>query len=315
MFNTVLNRAHLEMSITAVSPVMIKSGRQTADPARPDMEFVRTRDAAGRSTVFIPGSSLKGVVRSHAERLLRSLTSAAEIDRSACNPFDRLTGCSSRLSRTPQIKPWERYRSMCPACRMFGSTMVASRVHFSDLLPNATEAPIVTEIRTGIGIDRLLGTAATGALFELEVAPAGTTFRGDVLIENFEAWQFVFLVRAIEDLNAGMVRVGFGASRGLGRVGVQVSSLVVEQRKSVPPVDVWRGIGELTDGDERQQYQLEAVDNLALQPMPARAASGWLLDRWTLDGHDAIWPVLQRVAQLEARPRLANREEGRGGRR
>ncbi|NJN19626.1 MAG: hypothetical protein HC822_26985, partial [Oscillochloris sp.] len=68
----------ISLSIQPDGPILIKAGESGgADPTLPDMEFVRTRGAgsAGRGQAYLPGSSLKGVVRAQAERICRSLDS------------------------------------------------------------------------------------------------------------------------------------------------------------------------------------------------------------------------------------------------
>jgi CRISPR-associated protein Csm3 len=276
MFDVVYNRVRLDLTLRAVSPLLVKSGWQGADPSRPDMEFVRTRATNGGTTVFIPGSSLKGVVRSHCERLLRS-----EQESLACDPNQRDQSCGGKFGRqASRMQPGERYREVCRACQVFGSTLVASRVQFSDLLP---KEPVETERRTGVGIDRLLGTAAPRALFDFEIAPAGSTFSGEVLVENYEAWQLGIIAAALIDLDAGFVRLGFGTSRGLGGVRVEVTNMIIAQKRHAAEVDAFRGVGELASGNHQRDYGYGPPDRIALEPMPPPDAGGGLLQTWTLD--------------------------------
>ena len=73
MFAQQLNQIRLDLSLTPRAPLLVRTGRKGggADPTRPDLECVRTA-WGGASSVYLPGSSLKGVMRSHAERLLLS---------------------------------------------------------------------------------------------------------------------------------------------------------------------------------------------------------------------------------------------------
>src|SRR5204862_7823670 len=83
------NEATLSLSLTPDGPILIKAGEGEADPTRPDMSFVRTI-RGGEETVYLPGSSLKGVLRAHCERLARTVDSDdARRQRGkplACNP-------------------------------------------------------------------------------------------------------------------------------------------------------------------------------------------------------------------------------------
>ena len=66
----------LEVKIIPDGPILVKSPQEgTVDPAVPDMSFVRTRSpVSGHSglTVYLPGSSLKGVLRSPWDFVLKS---------------------------------------------------------------------------------------------------------------------------------------------------------------------------------------------------------------------------------------------------
>src|SRR5690349_17578975 len=66
----------LRLTIEPDGPILIKAGETSgADPTLPDMEFVRTSVgmAGDLGRVYIPGASLKGVVRAQCERICRSL--------------------------------------------------------------------------------------------------------------------------------------------------------------------------------------------------------------------------------------------------
>ena len=122
MFKQLLNEAVLDIAIQPDGPVLIKSGELGgADPTHADMEFVRT---VGQ--VFIPGSSLKGVVRAHAEKIARTLQPEVGPGRGACNPLDPRASCGGRLERDHRSDT--RYAESCFACRLFGNTAVAGRV-------------------------------------------------------------------------------------------------------------------------------------------------------------------------------------------
>jgi CRISPR/Cas system CSM-associated protein Csm3 (group 7 of RAMP superfamily) len=62
MHKRLVNHCTIDFSIIPVGPILIKSGKEGADPTKPSMEFVETYHAGGRS-VYLPGSSLKGAIR------------------------------------------------------------------------------------------------------------------------------------------------------------------------------------------------------------------------------------------------------------
>lgn len=219
-----LNRAEIHLTIEIQGPLLIKSGMESGDPTLPDMSFVRSN---GR--VYLPGSSLKGVLRSHCERILRTVR--PEDPGWCCNPFDPESSCGQRAEkeerkRKKEVLSTELYRDYsCLACRTFGSTAFASHLLFKDFYPAPGSAPKIEE-RTSVAIDRVLGSAVTGGLFNMEVIVEGR-FEGCIQLRNFELWQLGLMGLALRDLSEGRVRLGFARSRGLGEVKATVERVAL----------------------------------------------------------------------------------------
>ena len=237
MHKLTINRARLELTLRPVTPLLVKSGDKGAQllhPERPNMMCVRTKHASLGETVYVPGSSLKGVVRSASERVLRSL------GLSCCDPMDHKSRCHDEASRrgdelarrggeSPHPMS-EIHKMVCFACRTFGSQALASRTVFADAYPTEAtkEHANDTETRNGVSIDRKKGGPVPGSLFEFEVVVGGD-FRTSVHLANFELWQLGLLGVVLADIDEGFVRVGSAKSRGLGSMSVSIDSLVVDQ--------------------------------------------------------------------------------------
>ena len=73
MLKKLVNEASFTLRITTTGPLLIKSGQPTI--SGPDMTPVLTF-RNGQREVFLPGSSLKGVFRSHLEKITCSLNRA-----------------------------------------------------------------------------------------------------------------------------------------------------------------------------------------------------------------------------------------------
>lgn len=236
MFSRQYNQVRIEISLTPRSPLLIRSGRSGAsvDPTRPELECIRTRYGE-RSSVFIPGSSLKGVLRSHAERLLRS-------EGIPVTP----TFCEEAKKKFKKESPGvEVYARTCPLGRTFGTLHLKGRTAIQDLLPGAREAdrkkrePIIeaanaTEQRMGVAIDRLLGSAKGRALYDQELVVGGR-FDGAILMRNIQLYQLALVLLTLDDLKEGFVRLGSGTTRGNGWVDAQVSSVCIETRRRLSP--------------------------------------------------------------------------------
>ena len=237
MHKRALNELQLDFIIEPRGPILIKSGRESgADPTLLDMNFVRLDHVGlGRSTVYLPGSSLKGTVRSYCEKVARTLAddhaSRAGIPLS-CNPLgngDRRGrpdyACGKyadkhKLSSGPRV-----HKESCPICRTFGHTHLAGHLRMSDAYPWDPDAPDAladyeaanrTGQRDGVAIDRVSGAVAVGP-FQLEVVTRGR-FYGRLTLRNFQLWQVGLLAIALRDIARERVPIGFGKSRGLGRV-------------------------------------------------------------------------------------------------
>jgi len=175
----------------------------------------------------LPGSSLKGVLRSQAEKIARSLATlhsknAAEFLEKcpACNPHadenSPLSSCSA-LFRKQRKSPEEEIREeqLCLACRLFGSAYRGSRLYVRDAYTPLTQTTEL-KIMDFVAIDRFTGGAKEGAKFNALVLwqPA---FKVSILLENPEEWQLGWLLLVLRDLKEGLMSVGFGQNKWFGK--------------------------------------------------------------------------------------------------
>jgi CRISPR-associated RAMP protein (TIGR02581 family) len=216
MFRTLQNTAKLQLTLVPDGPIVVRAQSVGIDPGVADMEFQRTR-RNGRSTVFLAGSGLKGVLRSHSERILRSAK------RFACDPTQVRESCGGRRDREGQDTVYQYpHDGNCPACFTFGSLKLSGRFRIGDAYPKAGDEEItnLTEVRTGVGIERKSQAASTGVLYDTEVVVAGS-FEAKIHGESFSLWQLGLVLAALQDLDSGLVRIGGGKARGMGSVRVK----------------------------------------------------------------------------------------------
>jgi len=287
MLKRLVNEALFTLTITTTGPLLVKSGYATL--TGPDMTPVLTY-RGGRAEVFIPGSSLKGVVRSHMEKVVRTLRPNEIV---VADPFKR-NGPDQSVSywlqeRKNALKKQNReldnataYADSDPAARLFGSTFYSGRVSIGDAyLTPESPGPRPTEQRDGVGIDRLTGGAYPRAKFELEVVAAGTIFRTDVLLRNFECWQLGAVLLVVQDLEDELLRIGSGASRGLGSVRGAVDTIRTHHLGPTPgrAADAIWGLGRYMGAD--RSYGTWPDDSMTSQPGPeatqrgVRAVQAW----------------------------------------
>ena len=230
MHKRIVNQAIIELVISPVGPLLIKASDQGADPTKPDMEFVETYHAGGR-VVYLPGSSLKGAIRAHCERIVRTLggdrPDAGNVW--ACDPLNQNAPCR-KLKDRHEENTAAIYKNSCTVCQIFGSTDIAAHVRIGDAYPdNPTE--IHREERNGVAIDRVYGSVAVGP-FNFEVITAGE-FKTKITVKNFTTAQLALIALTIRDFNQQRVGIGFAKSRGLGQVNMEVKRVTIHYPTAV----------------------------------------------------------------------------------
>lgn len=286
MLKKLTNEAFCTLHITTTGPLLVKSGH--ASISGPDMTPVLTFRNS-RQEVFIPGSSLKGVFRSHVEKVVGSLKPHV-----ACYPFeinnekrpadreqrqrDFRDSCGGMFTQyakrhrdyleniTDRV-----YAASCPVCRLFGSTGFIGRIAIGDAYLVSKE---IKEQRDGVGIDRLTGGTSHGAKFELEVVSTGVEFETDIHLRNFEIWQLGMLFVVLQDLEDELIHIGSGRSRGLGKIKATISDRATNGRpggfvtstmraSQEPENELW-GLGRWLNEPEEQGYGTRPDDFLIL---------------------------------------------------
>ncbi|RMH08666.1 MAG: hypothetical protein D6704_02655 [Nitrospirae bacterium] len=200
----------LELDIRAVSPLLLQGQQEEQGPA----SFYRAIDPQDKRKKYcIPATSLKGVWRSAAERILRTMD-----DSLVCDPFNQDTDATQSCSKRFENSSPENVRhGLCPACRLFGSTAQVGVLQLQDswISPKAK-----VENRTGIAIDRFTGGVKQHALYTIAPLAPGTSFRVRADIVNVDLWHLGLLALVHREMNEGRVRVGSGTHNGLGHVAV-----------------------------------------------------------------------------------------------
>lgn len=222
MHKRLVNHCTLDFSIHPVGPLLVKAGKEGADPTKPDMEFVETYHAGGRS-IYLPGSSLKGAIRAHAERIVRTVgedkrPSGGKSGLWANDPLN------DNYDYLENKTPCEIYRQSSFTDQIFGNTALASRLRIEDAYPNR-DHPLKLEERNGVAIDRVFGSVAVGP-FNYQICTDGE-FRSKIHLKNFTLAQLALIGLVLRDLDQGWFGLGFGKSRGLGTVEVQFNSAQV----------------------------------------------------------------------------------------
>lgn len=259
-----LNQLDLDINCAFKGAFLIRDGRYEKkkgdDPNQPNSVFI-SRSAPSRVTevaknqhkildphaldYYVPGSSIRGWFRSHAEKIVRT---RSEDKLLCCDPFDNdeknndATGCSKRLQKLPE-KTSPKYRYACMICRLFGCGDLAARINFSDGEFVKGKEMFQVRIADGIGIDRLTG--GTASVMKADGKTSGVKFANQVLengafifhltLRNFEVWQLGLLAFVLRDLEQGTLKLGFGKTKGFGQITGRATAGVLTYWR--PPKD------------------------------------------------------------------------------
>lgn len=275
LFDTLKSQITIKAVLRAQVPMRVGRGR-SMDHLSTDLPVLR--DSSG--SPFLPGSSLKGVMRSGVEAMLRAIAPPDQEIRWACDPLRQKGSCiyltlpeedseenddegGSPIDRALRLqdggaKLHQVLRRICLACATFGVPGLSSHVYFHDApLVQSRENPAHIEVRDGVAIDRDLGRVSGSSKYDFEVVSAGSTFQFTLTLLNAQPWQTWLTFVALRLLDDGVLRIGGASSRGFGAFRVEQCSFFEQTAKQI-----WLGepgtnfqLGTLSDALSNQTVQ------------------------------------------------------------
>lgn len=197
----------------------------------PLVEFI-TKD--GLQTPVLAGSSLRGVLRSHGEKIARTLATNHWYDKNdlegsfnnfrvhcpACDVLvnddkKALASCDKRLNLDETKETAEEM--LCLSCQMFGSQRRGSRLWISDGHWLGEQPAWLAQ--DFLAIDRFTGGGLDGAKFD--AAPLlNARFAVELILHDPLIWELGWLALLLRDLADGRMTIGFGAAKGYGQAKV-----------------------------------------------------------------------------------------------
>ncbi|MHA1265522.1 MAG: type III CRISPR-associated RAMP protein Csx7 [Candidatus Helarchaeota archaeon] len=221
-----INRLSIEGALVTLSPLRIGGSREESPFQIADLGLIRIF-RRGKVIPYIPGSSLKGVLRSTVEKIYKSfnLQNICEIT----NPKNSCGGrFRNQLNAAMKDKDKKRANQMllnivekqfCDICKIFGSSGYKSNIYIDDAYP-LTETSFKIEKRPGIGIDRIKGFISRRALYSTEYLATGSKFHFSMRLENLTPPLMRWIFLAIDFLNTQRAFIGSFSTKGFGRVEV-----------------------------------------------------------------------------------------------
>ncbi|NLK98545.1 MAG: CRISPR-associated RAMP protein [Epulopiscium sp.] len=213
------NKYIIQGTLYAKTPIHIGSGKENFDPVLADNGVVRNH----KGEPFLPGSSLKGVIRSYIERILKSEVykdfRSCLIVNDPCISDEKI-----KTIKIEQLNPEDEaekiYGKLCDVCQLFGCNHFASKLQIRDANLKSGEN-VYIDMRNGVAIDRDTGTAAHGKNYDFECVSAGTRFDFYMSADNIEEKHEGILKLIVSMLRNGEIRVGGKTSGGLGSIELQ----------------------------------------------------------------------------------------------
>lgn len=220
--------------LKALAPLHIGTGITEFSPIAVDNSIIRDEN----NNPFIPGSSLKGVLRCFIERLLHSgifseYTSCIITDK-PCVDNNKIKEIKYRFKNSPNAMKeisMELYSAQCDVCKVFGGKSFASKLKIADAKLIGNKASILQ--RNGVIIDRDTLTAAYGLNYNFETVVAGTEFYFEMTIDNLDKEHEMLLKIIINQLKSENLTVGGKISAGLGTIVLEDEEIYLINRNNM----------------------------------------------------------------------------------
>jgi CRISPR/Cas system CSM-associated protein Csm3 (group 7 of RAMP superfamily) len=284
--------------LTAISPIFIPAALSSGSAQR----FIHAR-YNGSDLPVIPGSSLKGVVRSVAEAISPSCVGLSR------ELFDRHGTLESRYRRKirSEFETCKNAEKLCPACRIFG--MVSGDSHFLGKISISDAHTKTGQFKTGAEIilkplmepkprhtafylpdDEVAGrkfyfhqaapnTTIQPTPFTKKVIPleglnaqgeAQTIFDFDVTFSNLTDDEYSILVFSLTLTEGMRHKVGSGKPHGLGTVRIEILELsqtdANRRYRGLAAKDQWNKVEKNFSGDSLKDHVQSVTSPIFARP-------------------------------------------------
>lgn len=232
----------LEGILVAKSSLRIGAATKVYLTSPAQLQVIRMK-IGDQQIPYVPGSSLKGVLRSLCEKIARS----TKLTPVSCYPYRNSCGekYKEELEKGVQKNDLgyvsETIDKFCITCKMFGTLGFAGNITLFDAHPHGR---IQVGVREGVAISRVDGGVAHGP-FVIEYVSEGSKFRFKALSKNLPDYCIGLLCTALNEINSGRAFVGGMKSRGFGKSEILLSE--VRSSEGVTKKSKSRDEGDMRD--------------------------------------------------------------------
>lgn len=203
-----------------------------------------------QSRLLLPARSVRGAVRSQAEKIIRTLNPEA-----ACLAVDPEDACK------PLYEYTQRATHLCLACQVFGAPGWRAPLEISDFLlaESSTETPFSQEF---LAIDRFTGGGARHLKFEA-VTVYKPTLTGVMRVDlkRIDPWALGLLALTLRDLIEGDIPLGFGVAKGYGASKAVIRGIYVTPTDLIP-----EDLRTLLKSQEALEIDFNSLDTTSKPP-------------------------------------------------
>jgi CRISPR/Cas system CSM-associated protein Csm3 (group 7 of RAMP superfamily) len=208
-------RVRLRFGVPRGQDVLVGDGMGLDHDVEPQMVV----DADGKQLWRLPGSAVRGALRSWVARLAsregqRVADSALRHDERVEDGvaldgddlawgFENDRAARDRYTENPELVP-------CPVMRLFGSAYAKGRVHVTDALCASGDL----QTRVHVAIDRISGGANEGLLFDNQVLTGAVEFVTTMTVSAPSDDEARWLATAVRAIDMGLIRIGSSKSTG-----------------------------------------------------------------------------------------------------
>jgi CRISPR/Cas system CSM-associated protein Csm3 (group 7 of RAMP superfamily) len=214
------DRIHLAYTLTFLTPFHFGTGLRKGL-----LDRTVVRDSG--EYLYVPGSTIKGVVREHCERLARLY----QDDKSDVDARIQVVDLYDEKKAL-----WGLSQAISMVTRIFGSQQQPGHLFFDDA-HQSEQGQVETEVYTQVRLDRPTHTSVPGALFTSEFGIRGFTFEGSIDgwlectpisdADNSPTYSLLLLLAGLRLLDA----IGGNKSTGKGRCNCEITMLTVNGKQ------------------------------------------------------------------------------------
>ena len=240
-------RIRLEGTLTATSPTHIGTGetrpvnrvKKNAENDAQESTDISMIARDCKNLPYLPGSAIRGVVRNYLLQIFRSLP--GNIAREEADSYFENVVAKAKAEETKQDDLYQdEYNEASLLEKVFGTTLWAGKIEFWD-------APATSKIDgkcfkdkdwdqerqcylvRSVAIDPVTGAAEAHKLYTFEVAPAGLSYKVNIVGQGLDEQELGMLLFGLNGFNSIIYPLTIGAmsGRGFGQMRFKLDKLYV----------------------------------------------------------------------------------------